>query len=48
MKTHRILVVDDEVDIVDFIDDYLTGEGYEVIKAYDGVKALDKMRQDLP
>ena len=48
MKTYKILVVDDEVDIVDFIDDYLTGEGYEVIKAYDGVEALDKMRQDLP
>ncbi|CAI8011088.1 Alkaline phosphatase synthesis transcriptional regulatory protein PhoP [Geodia barretti] len=48
MKTYKILVVDDEVDIVDFIDGYLTGEGYEVIKAYDGVEALDKMRQDLP
>lgn len=47
-KTHKILVVDDEVDIVDFIDDYLTGEGYEVIKAFDGIKALEKMRQDLP
>ncbi|MCG8625386.1 MAG: response regulator transcription factor, partial [Proteobacteria bacterium] len=48
MKTYKILVVDDEVDIVDFIEDYLTGEGYEVIKAYDGVKALDRMRQDRP
>ena len=48
MKTYKILVVDDEVDIVDFIDDYLTGEGYEVIKAYDGVEALNKMRQNLP
>lgn len=48
MKTYKILVVDDEVDIVEFIDDYLTGEGYEVIKAYDGVEALDKMRQDRP
>ena len=48
MKTYRILVVDDEVDIVDFIGDYLTGEGYEVIKAYDGVEALNKMRQNLP
>ncbi len=45
MKTYKILVVDDEVDIVDFIDDYLTGEGYGVIKAYDGVEALDKMRE---
>jgi two-component system alkaline phosphatase synthesis response regulator PhoP len=48
MKTYKILVVDDEIDIVDFIDDYLTGEGYEVIKAYDGVEALDKIRQNLP
>ncbi len=48
MKTYKILVVDDEVDIVDFIDDYLTGEGYEVIKAYNGVEALDKMRRDPP
>ena len=48
MKTYKILVVDDEVDIVDFIGDYLTGEGYEVVGAYDGVEALDKMRQDHP
>lgn len=48
MKTYKILVVDDEVDIVDFISDYLIGEGYEVVKAYNGVEALDKMRQDGP
>ena len=48
MKTYKILVVDDEVDIVDFIGDYLTGEGYEVVEAYDGVQALDKMRQGRP
>ena len=48
MKTYKILVVDDEVDIVDFIDDYLTGEGYEVVKAYNGVEALDEMRRDPP
>ena len=47
MKTYKILVVDDEADIVDFIGDYLTGEGYEVIKAYDGIEALDKMQKDL-
>lgn len=48
MKVYKILVVDDEIDIADFIGDYLTGEGYEVIKAYDGINALDKIRQDLP
>ena len=47
METYKILVVDDEADIVDFIDDYLTGEGYKVIKAYDGIEALDKMQKDL-
>ena len=45
---YKILVVDDEADIVDFIDDSLTEEGYSVIKAYDGTEALDKMRQDPP
>ena len=48
MKTYKILVVDDEVDIVEFIQDYLTEEGYEVIKAYDGVAALNKVREDRP
>ena len=48
MKTYKILVVDDEVDIVDFIGDYLAGEGYEVSKAYDGLEALNKIRQDRP
>ena len=47
MKIYKILVVDDEADIVDFIGDYLTGEGYEVIKAYDGVQAVGKMQKDL-
>lgn len=48
MKSYKILVVDDEIDIADFIGDYLTGEGYEVIKAYDGTNALDKIQQERP
>ena len=48
MKTYNILVVDDEADIVDFIGDYLAGEGYGVVKAYDGLEALDRMHQALP
>ena len=31
-----ILVCDDDKQIVEAIDIYLTGEGFEVIKAYDG------------
>ena len=36
----KILVCDDEKDIVEAIDIYLTQEGYEVLKAYDGEEAL--------
>lgn len=32
----KILVCDDDKDIVEAIDIYLTQEGYEVLKAYDG------------
>ena len=37
----NILVCDDDKQIVDAIDIYLTGEGYHVIKAYDGYEALE-------
>ena len=36
-----ILVVDDDREIVESISIYLRAEGYEVIKAYDGLEALD-------
>lgn len=44
MENIKILVVDDEKEIVDLINIYLSNEGYEVIKAYsalDAFKALD-------
>ena len=34
-----ILVCDDDKQIVEAIDIYLTGEGFQVIKAYDGYEA---------
>ena len=47
MKEERdmqtILVCDDDKQIVEAIDIYLTGEGYQVIKAYDGYEALDAL-----
>ncbi len=36
----NILVCDDEREIVDAIEIYLRNEGYEVLKAYDGLEAL--------
>ena len=38
---YRILVCDDEKDIVSAIRIYLMSEGYEVIEAYDGAQAVE-------
>lgn len=39
-----ILVCDDDKQIVEAIDIYLTGEGFQVIKAYDGFEALELLQ----
>lgn len=41
MEKHRILVVDDDREIVNAISINLQNEGYEVFTAYDGLHALD-------
>lgn len=41
-----ILVCDDDKQIVEAIDIYLTGEGYKVIKAYDGYEALEYLENN--
>ena len=41
-----ILVCDDDKEIVDAIEIYLTQEGYKVFKAYDGLQALDILGQN--
>ncbi|MBQ4543880.1 MAG: response regulator transcription factor [Clostridia bacterium] len=37
----NVLIVDDDREIVDSIGIFLSGEGYKVLKAYDGIEALD-------
>lgn len=44
----RILVVDDEPDLVHAIRLYLEMEGYLVFAAYNGYEALEKVREKLP
>ena len=44
----KILVVDDEQDVLDFVVPTLEKEGYEVITARDGEEALTKWKEDLP
>jgi len=41
MVSHSILIVDDEEDILDFIEYNLKAEGYNVLKAENGKKALE-------
>ena len=43
-KVANILVCDDDKDIVEAIGIYLEQEGYTVIKAYDGVEAINVLR----
>mgnify|MGYP002510180137 FL=1 len=40
----NVLVCDDDKQIVEAIDIYLTQEGYHVLKAYDGMEALSQLR----
>ncbi len=42
----NILVCDDDKDIVDAIEIYLAPEGYHVLKAYDGMQALEMMKEN--
>lgn len=44
----RILIVDDEIEIVELVRDYLEQEGYNVITAGDGQAALDAARREKP
>ena len=45
-KIAKILVCDDDKDIVEAIDIYLTQEGYEVLKAYDGDEAIKVLKRN--
>lgn len=47
-KKARILVVDDEPDLVQMVSVRLNASGYEVTTAYDGQQALDQVKQVRP
>lgn len=46
LDTYRVLVVDDEVEIRDVIEIYLKNEGITVIKAKDGIEAIEKLNEN--
>ena len=43
---YRILICDDERDIVSALKIYLTGDGYETLEAYDGAQALEILARE--
>ena len=48
MNKKRILVVDDEVDLVNLVKMRLEANGYEAVGAYDGQEGLDKAKKEKP
>lgn len=47
-ENYRILLVDDEPDILEFIGYNLSREGYTVYKSFNGKQAIEKAREVLP
>lgn len=47
-RARKILIADDEPDILEILKYNLVNEGYEVITAKDGDEALEKARRNLP
>ncbi len=45
MNRLKILIADDDREIVDLITLYLAGEDYEIIKAYDGKACMEMLKQ---
>ena len=43
---YNVLVCDDDREIVDAIEIYLTQEGYHVLKAYDGMQAIQMLERE--
>lgn len=44
----KILVIDDEKDIVDMLSEFFTARGYAVSKAFDGEEGMQKFDSDEP
>lgn len=44
----KVLIVDDEVDVVEVVTVLLEHEGYQIMKAYDGKEALEIVDKETP
>ena len=43
---YRVLICDDQPDIVNALKIYLSAEGYQLLEAFDGVQALESVRRE--
>lgn len=48
MSSHQILVVDDDPDVCDLIQDYLSDKGYNVTVAHSGADMRSRLQQSTP
>ena len=48
MDNKKVLLVDDELDFVDVLRERLEAHNYNVIPAYDGEEALEKVKEEKP
>lgn len=46
MEENKILVIEDEIKIVEFIESYLINSGYKVLKAYTGIEGLKQFKEN--
>jgi len=47
-KVKKILIVDDEADVVSYLDMLLRDSGYETVSAGDGAKGMEAARREKP
>jgi DNA-binding response OmpR family regulator len=48
MNKKKILLIEDEKDLVETVSSRLEANGYEVISAYEGLEGLDKAKREKP
>ena len=48
METKKILIVDDDIDVITIIETILKKEGYTVISANDKKEGMKKIREEKP
>lgn len=46
MKKHKLLLIDDDIELAELLSDYLATEGFELISCHDGVSGLEKAFDD--